>query len=73
MAVYRILLDSHVFLWLIQEPDKIGKQTLSAISSGEGVNLSIASIWELAIKYSRSRLEFSPRQLIVLVSWVAHA
>jgi len=64
MAVSKFLIDSHVFLWLLQEPQKIGKQALGAIASGGTIYLSLVSIWELAIKYSKGQLDFSPGQLI---------
>lgn len=64
MAVSRILLDSHVFLWLLQEPQKIGKLTMASVTSGSEACLSIVSLWELAIKYSQKRLGLSPEELL---------
>ncbi|MBI2008803.1 type II toxin-antitoxin system VapC family toxin [Candidatus Saccharibacteria bacterium] len=64
MAPSRLLLDSHVFLWLLQEPQKIGKLTMASIISGGEACLSIVSIWELATKYSQKHLDFSPDQLL---------
>ena len=53
----RLLLDSHVWLWAGTAPDRIGPQAQKSIASPENsLALSVASIWELAIKVSANRL-----------------
>ncbi|HVK88408.1 MAG TPA: type II toxin-antitoxin system VapC family toxin [Kofleriaceae bacterium] len=53
----RILLDTHAWLWLMLEPARIGPATRALVEAGEHTFLlSIASVWELAIKHAAGRL-----------------
>jgi PIN domain nuclease of toxin-antitoxin system len=53
----KILLDTHAWLWLMLEPERIGPVTRALVESGEhAFYLSIASVWELAIKHAAGRL-----------------
>lgn len=53
----RILLDSHVFLWWIDDPERIATPVRDAIADGRNdVHLSLASVWELAIKIGAGKL-----------------
>ena len=60
----RILLDTHLLLWLLYEPENIGKQAKSTLKSADVIYVSIVSIWELAIKFSKKRLVYSPDELV---------
>lgn len=52
-----ILLDTHVFLWCVQDPGRLTSKAMRHIeSAGEDVYVSSASIWELAIKISIGKL-----------------
>jgi PIN domain nuclease of toxin-antitoxin system len=54
----RILLDTHAWLWLMLEPERVGERTRSLVSGGANAFvLSIASVWELAIKHAAGRLD----------------
>jgi PIN domain nuclease of toxin-antitoxin system len=54
----KILLDTHTFLWLRNAPEKIPEQVLTAYYDiNNDVFLSIASIWEMQIKYQLGKLE----------------
>lgn len=44
------LLDSHVLLWLLASPERIGKACRRALDAAAEVRFSAASVWELAIK-----------------------
>lgn len=59
----QILIDSHVFIWLLYEPQKIGKQSLELLQSSEKVWLSIISLWELTLKHNLGKLKYSPVEL----------
>lgn len=51
-----MLLDTHVFLWLQTEPERLG-QTLRLLEEpGTDLLLSAASSWEIAIKHGLGRL-----------------
>jgi PIN domain nuclease of toxin-antitoxin system len=53
----RLLLDTHAWLWMLIEPRRIGPQTLALLAEpGHTFLLSVASVWELAIKHAAGRL-----------------
>lgn len=52
------LLDTHVLIWFINGDDKISYSARNAIESKSSLNyVSIASLWEIAIKISIGKLE----------------
>lgn len=52
----RLLLDTHVWLWMQTDPDRLGG-VAAAIADGDNeVFLSAASSWEISIKYDLGRL-----------------
>jgi PIN domain nuclease of toxin-antitoxin system len=55
-----ILLDTHVLVWLMGEPEKLSKAAASAIRkarNSEGLSIADATIWELALLLSRGVLQ----------------
>jgi PIN domain nuclease of toxin-antitoxin system len=55
----RLLLDTHVLLWALGEPEKLSAAARQAISDpGNAVLFSAASIWEIAIKAQLGRVDF---------------
>lgn len=53
----RLLLDSHVFLWWLQDSRRLGRLARQAIQAQAAtVFVSAASVWEIAIKQSVGRL-----------------
>lgn len=60
----KILLDSHVFLWLLYKPQNISKATEKAIQSADYVGVSAITLWELAIKHKAGKLRFSTDDLL---------
>lgn len=52
----RLLLDSHAFLWWKLDDQRLPQAARSAIAVADEVYLSIASIWELAIKVGIGKL-----------------
>ncbi len=69
----RLLLDTHSFLWYIEDDDRLSQRAEQMISNIDNeVLLSIGSLWEIAIKYglgklrlSRTFSEFIPEQLLI--------
>ncbi|MEA5626068.1 type II toxin-antitoxin system VapC family toxin [Nostoc sp. UHCC 0251] len=54
-----ILLDTHVWLWLLHEPSQLSSRAQAAIDSEEpqsGLLVSAISVWEIAIKFSIGKL-----------------
>jgi PIN domain nuclease of toxin-antitoxin system len=51
------LLDTHTFLWMASEPDRLGPSARARVEEPSSeLHLSIASVWEIAIKASLGRL-----------------
>jgi len=51
-----VLLDTHVFLWLQTEPERLGDRLALVEDNATTLLLSAASSWEMAIKYALRRL-----------------
>ncbi len=63
----RILLDTHILLWALVEPERLDEDTGAAIRSGaDQVLFSAVSIWEIAIKAGLRRADFAvdPAEII---------
>lgn len=55
----RLLLDTHTFIWFVIDNPKLSATARTLIDDGDNeVLLSIASIWEMAIKQSTGKLSF---------------
>ncbi len=53
----RLLLDSQVVLWSLQSPERLPVEAIAAITDPvNSVDVSVASLWELAIKQSIGKL-----------------
>jgi PIN domain nuclease of toxin-antitoxin system len=53
----RFLLDTHVFLWLLAEPERLSGHIRSLEDPANELFLSAASSWEIAIKCRLGRLD----------------
>ena len=53
----RLLLDTHVWLWSLTDPDRLGRRARSAIVRGTSeLWLSPISVWELLVLTERGRV-----------------
>ena len=53
-----MLLDTHVWLWWVAAPEKLGEKTLELIADRRNTPLlSAASSWEIAIKHRLGKLK----------------
>jgi PIN domain nuclease of toxin-antitoxin system len=53
----RLLLDTHVLIWLLDDPAQVSAAALAAIQPPtHEVLLSAATIWELSIKVGQGKL-----------------
>ena len=53
----RVLIDTHVFIWYIQTSERLPSSVTAVINDGRNdILLSIASVWEMAIKQSTGKL-----------------
>lgn len=56
----RILLDTQIFIWCDQQPRMVEPRSLAALQDiGNDVFVSVASIWEIAIKRAIGKLQFA--------------
>jgi PIN domain nuclease of toxin-antitoxin system len=54
----RLLLDTNVFIWTTETPDKLSRRAAKAISDPENERwVSLASVWEIAIKLTLKKLK----------------
>ena len=54
----RLLLDTHAFLWWVADDRRLSRKARAAIASRDSACfLSLASVWEMAIKVGLNRLE----------------
>ena len=69
----KILLDTHAFIWFVESNAKLSATAKALIENpNTEVKLSIASVWEMAIKVSTGKLSFTqpldqfvPRQMAI--------
>ncbi len=55
----KILLDTHVFLWFIQNDNRLSAKWRTEIETPDNqVFFSVASVWECVIKYQLGKLNF---------------
>ena len=61
------LIDTHILLWLLSEPEKLSPK-VKKILQEEELYISMASLWEIAIKQSNGKLElpFTPLDLYAI-------
>ncbi len=54
----KILLDTHIFIWMVVRPRRLSQRLYDAILDPTNrIALSIASMWEMQIKYQLGKLE----------------
>lgn len=51
------LIDTHTFIWFMYDDSKLSNNALSRIKSDKEVYVSIASLWEIAIKMSLGKIQ----------------
>lgn len=60
----RLLLDSHALLWWLDDSPRLGSQARATIASAASVAVSMASIWEIAIKAGLGKLAVDVGELL---------
>ena len=65
----RILLDTHIWLWIQDDPDKIKTNLRQALKNPENdLWLSPISTWEALVLHSKGRIQFRRE----VTDWVIH-
>jgi PIN domain nuclease of toxin-antitoxin system len=57
----RLLLDTHVLLWLMNSDERLTAPARARIVGADAVYVSSATIWEIAIKWSIGKIEENPQ------------
>ncbi len=56
----KLLLDTHIFIWWADEPEKLSANIFAALEDENNtLILSVVSAWEIQIKYQLGRLSLS--------------
>ncbi len=64
----KYLLDTHAFLWFLQNEIRLPNNTRTTIETNEYIYLSAVSLWEIAIKISIHKLNLKDRSIDDLLS-----
>jgi PIN domain nuclease of toxin-antitoxin system len=68
----KILLDTHVFVWMVTEKKRLAKDLHSLIEkhiAGHRILISAITIWEIAMLVQKNRLQFS----LPIKDWIEKA
>ena len=66
----KLLLDTHIWLWGLREPNRLGTGTLSEIRDPANENwLSPISTWEALLLHTKGKIHLS----VDLVEWLAES
>ncbi len=56
----RLLLDTHIFIWWADQPERLSPTALSALEDESNeLLLSVASVWEMQVKIQLGKLKLS--------------
>jgi PIN domain nuclease of toxin-antitoxin system len=57
----KLLIDTHIFLWFINDSPNLSQNAIDLLESDTDILLSIASLWEIAIKVNLQKLTLPDR------------
>lgn len=63
----RLLLDTHVYLWVVMDSPRLTGAARSSIESAEQTFVSAASIWEIGIKARLGKIEADADALVAAI------
>lgn len=62
----RLLVDTVIFIWAVQSPERISKKGMAALSNKEVIReMSVISLTEIATKQSTGKLTFDKDDVLV--------
>lgn len=64
----RILLDTHVFLWVVSDSPRLSQTARTQIEKAAEVFVSVASLWEISIKSVTGKIDAD----IEAMAWAIH-
>ena len=63
----KYLIDTHIFIWALMEPERLSKQTWDIISDEKNeIFISPISFWEIAIKHQSKKLNLGRLNILHL-------
>ncbi len=66
----KFLLDTHAFLWLVEGNPKLGVRAKEVIGNADHeLYLSVASVWEMAIKIGSKKLTLNEPLDVYVAQW----
>lgn len=63
----RLLLDTHIYLWVVVADPRLSAKAREKIENAEQVFVSAASIWEIGIKAQLGKVDAEPDQLVAAI------
>jgi PIN domain nuclease of toxin-antitoxin system len=63
-----LLLDTHIFIWCVDDDPKLSSVAWSMIEAADAVYVSSASLWEATTKHRLGKLHVEPERLAGAVS-----
>lgn len=60
----KILIDTHILLWMLEGDQRLSAEMKSHIVSADTIFISVASLWECAIKINLGKLRLNIMELI---------
>jgi PIN domain nuclease of toxin-antitoxin system len=60
----RILLDTHIYLWWLDDSPQLSQAARTMIREAETVYISSATLWEAVIKIGLGKLDADPADLV---------
>ncbi|HEX2768901.1 MAG TPA: type II toxin-antitoxin system VapC family toxin [Geobacteraceae bacterium] len=61
----RILLDTHIYLWWLDDSPQLSQAARTIIREAETVYISSATLWEAVFKIRLGKLEADPAELVI--------
>jgi PIN domain nuclease of toxin-antitoxin system len=63
----RVLADTHIIYWLFYEPHRLPTAARTILDDAEAAYVSVASLWEIAIKVRIGKLKADLRELLASI------
>lgn len=63
----RLLLDTHIFLWVVSDSERLKPPARRLIETADAVYVSAASIWEIAIKARLGKIDADADELVAAI------
>lgn len=60
----RLLLDTHIFIWVLDDDSRLSDVAWAKIEKADEVYVSSVSLWEVAIKFQLGKLRIEPEKLV---------